>query len=285
MPDISFTVDLSEVRKSISSEAAPSLYHDLDYLNTNLTLPSLSNLRTRLMQKPNQPFGFFEKRKLSNDLFKSLKDWAYRNPGYGVKEAYEEYAKSRNSTSRKKFVEHCAKVTSLGEEWTHNQVEKVVAIVLRGLEGGNPPGKIKEALDDAMESYVQTSREQARKDFDRNDIVFYDGVKVLDVKEGGQTGPYQVFTRENFSSLTGEQMGFITTLCDQGKFAGGQTVPVMQDMADNKGVILTTESQTSILQKDGRTYVIRREDLSDQSMTDPAAPKVKRCTMSTNIDI
>jgi hypothetical protein len=232
------TIDLRSIRSQVHDNNADSPYHDLDYLNTNVFLPALSALKARLDEGTD--LSQEERRNFIEGLNTTLQHYGRRAP-----EAKE--------LSGDALINHCADTLKPDS----NNVERVAARALRALNAGNnTTAEVKESFDAAMREYETATKKQTA-----NDIVERSANAIVDT-DGVITRFDPTTSRELTGELTGEQLGFINSLWNQGKFAGGQAVAMLNFM-DNPYITLDSGrtiqdhgSQCYIKKEEGKTYAV-----------------------------
>jgi len=202
-PDASYHT----VKDGLATEQK-SPYYDLDYLRTNVLSRSLSKLKQRLDTEV--PMNVDEREAYIHAFTHDLETWKDRGYG-GLGVAME------GASDDKQFVQACANVKG----WTHNQIEKVVALVCLDLMQDKEDDKIKQTLNESLEQYTRACKAQATTDASRNVMIYIDGDKVLPISHN--PSPYQA------PGLTGEQREFLEILWDQGKFGGGFINPIQNE--------------------------------------------------------
>jgi hypothetical protein len=262
-------IDLHDIAAEVVNRAAaPSIYHDLHSLATNVRIPAFAQLLKRLQNPAADDSGANILHDFKSDLIEALHDWAHRsreNDQYGVYKATKK--------SEMEFVRHCASVVATsGEPEAHNQIEKVLAVALLGLMEGKDIEEVKTATFDVLGKYTDASRSQTKHDLKRTDAILDTGREVVNLRGVDAVNA----SADNLNSsacpeLTAEQLGFIHALWDQGKFAGGYLENMVRAY-NAKGENLESPisfAESTIARSDcyvklegDRTYVIYTRDIT-----------------------
>ena len=281
--DKTIVVNVASLR---GAQDKDNIYRDWLYLDTNVSTPALKALHERV-EKSTEPFTSDEKKQHIDGLFATLEEWASRDKEYGVDKAYNDYQNAikidpnNTNKARREFVEHCAHNSEI--KWDSNQIEKVCATVLLDILDDKQPVEAKGTLQTAMTNYTETCQEQVDKDFHRNLL------HIDSQNEQRRISERDDFIKEKYPNLTGEQIGFIHTMVDQGKFVGGTSTAVLSALGMNGMVVATyvaldNPPRTLIRQEGDKTYFVSTTVFGEPQY-DPQVKTKPVVTCQTIVDI
>lgn len=304
------TIDFAKIREQVSyGNDAPNLYNSLDYLNANISMPAFKEVRNSLQNDTATPESL---KQSQGELFKILKDFAVRSAAsddYGVNKAYKNYdalVKSKGEDSeetikaKRDFVQTCAVIKRGGrgdEIWDHNQGSPLAAKLLLNIMDEKDPKEIKTQLENDLNKVHKINEKQTHKDIvTRGNAVFDNNGEVISMRVAGEDKFYaklaEVDPQTGKPNLTGEQVGFIKTLWNQGNFEGGPYVSIApsansSDFLISGGSVLRDETPSNCFIRkemvDGqeRTYVMASKQLILEGGDEP----VKQGSYTTIADI
>jgi hypothetical protein len=285
---VSVTMDYSKASTEVArcareGKGEHSPFHELDDLNTSVSMPAFRDLRAQLTSPDCTMEGLETFKK---PLLEVLENFAYRQDASGaIHEAYQAYKKKPgNEKTKLAFIKACAIPSDT------YPAEALAAQALLAIVDNKTPKEVKSAIEASIEVHTKNISTQGRVDAQRLRMMFQnENESVTNITErdistigGGDQTLYENFKPEYFTELTKEQMGFIKQLWHQNKFAGSQYMPFASVLLQNNSRISsdvstdTTQCFIKHIKEDSftKTYVIIRKQLHIMKMDDQTSPVI-----------